>query len=589
MRSGLILLVVLLLVAAGYMVFSEGDTGVAPELDPGTETPEEVSRSAALRATGTPESRASAVPAQNETKPDPHGAAEDLAELARRDDLVRGRVVDGASGSAIAGAWIHRLEAGDAPAVQRLPGVLAAQAPTSASLLALAGNEPSRRLAMHGLARHATILTDAEGRFALARLQRQVLVAATGYLPVVLSGPWPEGEREIRLARGHAVRGRVVDHENQPVAGARVRAVPASGTPGAIEHYAWGSTNGEGVFELTALAEAAVDLQVAAHGFLPAVLSGHVQESGGTVHVKLTRALQVLFHIRGADGVLPKNVTVSYKTDGSPPDEALTLLRMAAPSDRLPTDPPPGQDAAAMLLGPIHVPCRHHSVTFTLKAETHEVWKTDPVALPREGGRTVIEAALGATLTSASLHVAFRDPDGQAISYIDAYGPGGANLSLEALEGQVLEAGAVQQPKETLHLTSLVAGRWRLTLRSPKYAPLQVEAVAASPPDPPVTAELRPVAKIHLVFHANEPTTVLFGLRQGGQTIPFFRDGAAEREDPDAPESVSTGGEGTLISGLGTGTYEIVVLSPGHRAEPVRVRTFEGETAQAEVEVTVLR
>jgi RNA polymerase sigma factor (sigma-70 family) len=81
--------------------------------------------------------------------------------------------------------------------------------------------------------------TDAAGRFAVERRRPTVLIAvAPGLAPAWAGGEFREGELTLRLAERAAVRGRLVDLEGRPVAGARVTVVavkaPAGGNLKAV-------------------------------------------------------------------------------------------------------------------------------------------------------------------------------------------------------------------------------------------------------------------------------------------------------------------------------------------------------------------
>src|SRR5689334_8455565 len=103
------------------------------------------------------------------------------------------------------------------------PGPAAAQTPTGngdavvrGRVVATDTGEALRNARVALVSDHNAVLTDAEGRFAIAAPagHREITLSKTGYAPVV--APLAD-DAEIRLARGAAITGRVTDERGVPL------------------------------------------------------------------------------------------------------------------------------------------------------------------------------------------------------------------------------------------------------------------------------------------------------------------------------------------------------------------------------------
>ena len=98
------------------------------------------------------------------------------------------------------------------------------------------------------------VLTDAEGRFTiLAPAGRGIVASKSGYARTELPPTTTGQPIEIRLRRGAAISGRVIDELGEPVIGARVTAELRSGSPPSYRTVATTETDDRGEYRLAAL------------------------------------------------------------------------------------------------------------------------------------------------------------------------------------------------------------------------------------------------------------------------------------------------------------------------------------------------
>jgi protocatechuate 3,4-dioxygenase beta subunit len=131
----------------------------------------------------------------------------------------------------------------------------------------------------------ARVVADAEGRASVTGVPagRLTLTASRADLcasrHILKTAEAEDGdarrEVEIRLRRSVPVKGRVLDPEGKPVAGARVESAPTDGEPPAEGPVPWylpavsASTKEDGTFTLDGLPDGEVRLRVSAEGFRP--------------------------------------------------------------------------------------------------------------------------------------------------------------------------------------------------------------------------------------------------------------------------------------------------------------------------------
>ena len=178
---------------------------------------------------------------------------------------------------------------------------------------------PNVRITVTALASGAPVtLTDADGRFS-------VLVPAGSVLAATKSGyaryefrPTTTGQLiEIRLPRGAAISGRVVDTFGEPIIGARVTAEARSGSPPSYRTIATTETDDRGEYRLVALPSAsyAVGVTTVATALIRGVnqnsVRPNIQKSyypGGSVEAA-DIALQAAEDRTGIDVVVPSSLS----------------------------------------------------------------------------------------------------------------------------------------------------------------------------------------------------------------------------------------------------------------------------------------
>jgi hypothetical protein len=423
-------------------------------------------------------------------------------------------------------------------------------------------------------------LTDAEGRFRVMRAPAggppvDVFVLASGHVGAA-SGPHARGDEvEFRLVRGHELTGVVRGPRGRLLEGARLVARPAPGTRPSMEHIATAVSDERGEFTLGGLGAGAVIVRCEHPTHLPAESEPVDAAVAPPLAFDLVAGLEVTFELVPTDATEPLHPTVEFRTTGPTAEGGLVLLRPPLP---MPGDE--GKLPGVWTYQPLLVPCRAPAVTFVVKAEQHAVWRSEPIALPEEGGRTTVRVPLEPAAPSAQARVAFRDRDGQVVPY----GGLGASLELVALDLQELPAGAIVEGSAELVLRSVPAGRYRLGIRSAAYAPVTVEVEASALEMPATEVELEAAAKVRVVFRAIEPMTVPFRIYEAGRPIAVFPEGGAKAATGD--EALVGGrSEGDVFSGLGTGTYEIRVTSDQLRAPATSFRAYSGETVDVEIDV----
>ena len=175
-----------------------------------------------------------------------------------------------------------------------------------------------------------------------------------------------------------------------------------------------------------------------------------------------------------------------------------------------PTDP--GLDHVRLGIGattdesgpwdPVRIPADRPTVRFEVKALGYSTWSGEAIEIPPEGGRTTLAGRVEArpNLGRLIVHVEERD-GGRVLSYVNEK----IEPSIWRRDGQVVSAGIVLKPAETLELPALPAGPYGLLLRSPGHAPSLLEKVdVVAGRDTEVHAILGSPAKVRVRFTAAE-------------------------------------------------------------------------------------
>lgn len=491
---------------------------------------------------------------------------------------IEGVVVHASNQTPVAGAWVM-AEPARLP-LDRLPHGLR---------IALPGSEGERIEPDIGFEPGLSFSTDAQGRFRILYSQLgnvvdpddrfDLFAGAPGLVAAAIGAVAPGDSPTIALESGLFLSCEVMGPDRRPVAGVRLVTVPVNDAKSVLPHLAAVRTDEFGRAELGGLARGPVYVGVASPKFLRALHGPFDPQDGQLVSLSLVGVFEATFDMETADGIAPVAVTVSHSTNGSPPDRGIQMLQLESAR-------PDVAGAAKWSSAPVRVPCRHGQVVFEVKAESHGLWTSEPIELPPMGGAQRIAVRLPAAGAAAVLEVAFEDELGQAKPALSL------SLRLDAilaLEGQAVGGAVVVRIEDRLTLSSLPAGRYAITIRTPNAAPISFEAAARPLPVDAVVAVLRPPAKVRVVFRAAEPLLVPFRIYEQGRAVPAF----LEREPGAAPATRDTedrpliGGslEGDVLTGLGAGTYEIVVESETLLAKPASFRAVPGDTVHVEIDV----
>lgn len=502
---------------------------------------------------------------------------------------IHGRVVDAASGAPIAGASLfaeHRVGLG--ADCERLPHAL--ERATGSPPTPFAPDLRPGRADIEG----AT--TDAQGRFAwwvgdvrkLKGAPFDVFAGAPGYVLGVHCEAAVGAEITIALRKAVKLAVHVTDPVGRPIEAAvvAVRAsekasrFPPLGTAGL------GRTDEEGNATIDGLrpgggntgpADGLCVLHVDHPAWMPYTSKPFDPGTTPRHRVKLEPALNVSFTIRSDDGSAVVNPTLAFATDGEPPHRGLQLLTVSP-------NGPEAEPRAEVVSEPVRVSCKHAHVRLEVKADGFTAW-TQKEPLPADGGARMLIVVLTRDTGLGVLRLLYEDPDGNAVSYREL---GRAPPEIMHLGGQAIGTVTIEQG-EALVFKSLPAGRYRVTTRSPTYAPASVEVeVRAGGEATERTLTLAPAARLRVRFLSDTGGTVGFRLLRGREVVPAF----PSSEDGTTADAPSTGGrlsapgdEGALFTGLPAGRITIEVTSPEHVAVPTPADLKEGETTEVEIEV----
>ena len=438
----------------------------------------------------------------------------------------------------------------------------------------------------------STERTDADGRFSMAargdidhaKLEGgfDLFVMADGYIAACECAVPNGREIQVRLKKGHRIRGTVRNVFSRPVADLAVRAVPTGDTPKQLGHYASTTTDEQGRFELTGLQPGAVMVQTAlTQSYMPKEVGPIDPQAAQPLDIELVSALQVSFSIQTADGQPPRNPSLEWQTSGKPPHRGLQMLL----SDRADPWKPESKDR----LGgyptlPVPIPCDHREVTFTVKADGHSAWRSRPVLLPQEGGKNVVPVALQADTSVGSIRVSFENESGEP----QAYNQLNADERIIVRGEQKVEGGVVKLVGEDFRLNDLPPGPYALAFRMPKHAPARVEFDVVAGEETAVTVTLRDPARLRVRFVAPERMVVKFSISKDRRPVAVFVEGDDKpaddptKMDPDAP-AIESSDEGTVLTGLGGGEHLIEVTDPKVRTVRKRVTLIEGDEVEVEI------
>jgi hypothetical protein len=429
------------------------------------------------------------------------------------------------------------------------------------------------------------VTTDAEGRFAFDAEEPEVprpgamdlFVKARGHVGTIVCAAPHERTLEVRLARGLVMRCRVADPQARPVVKAEVVAKPGPETPNVPGHAASGWTDERGEVVLDEFLTGDLLVTVDHPWFMPQTTGPYDPARDTDVTFTLTPALRATFRVRSDDGRPVKNATVHWRTGGSAPKNELRLLTCQTIETK-------GEAGSEVECEPVRIPCDAPEVALEVRADNYAPWRLERERLPPEGGERAFDVVLAGDANLGSVRVILEDERAQPVPFRESRSEVAA---VQRMDGMPVPTGFVVETGEELRLPALPAGPYRIAIRGPRFAPLEVDATAVAGRESEVRATVRPPAKLRVKFRSAQPVLVVFGLTQNGRPVVAIPEGIpAERTEDGVREPVYSAGEqGLLLSGLATGTYVVEVRSQEVHAPATSVRLQEGETEEVEIDV----
>jgi hypothetical protein len=384
-------------------------------------------------------------------------------------------------------------------------------------------------------------------------------------------------EITVRLDRGLAIRGRVVDSRSRPVSVARVTARPAPGTPPVPGHRAASVTNEAGDFTLEGLIPGNLTIDVDHPHFVLSTSGPYDPAQNADVTIALTPALRATLNVRSGDGRPVKNATLQWRTTGPTAKSELLLLLCEA------VEVKKGEKGAEITCSPVKIPCDAPEVVLEVKADGYAPWTSRPEPLNPDGEDRTFEVTLSNDANLGSVKVLLEDEAGQPIPWTDSKS---RVTTVIRLDGPPAAAGYVLEGAADLRFPAMPQGRYRILMVGPKFAPASADADVQAGRETEVRVPTKPPAKVRVRFTSPDQVVVRFRVTQGGKTIYAAPEGVVVGTEAEDKEPIySAGADGLLLSGLATGTYAIEVSSDEVTAPPTTVRLEEGQTEEIEIEV----
>ena len=414
-----------------------------------------------------------------------------------------------------------------------------------------------------------------------------VTASAPGYVTGMACNPSVGDEITIRLDKATPFTVAVTDPHGRPIEFARLMVRPAPETRALPGTAGTGVTDENGRGQVAGLAPSRVDpetgepTRVVLHVDHPDWMPFASEPFDPSVHkvmdLKLEPALKLTLKIRSDDGTGISTPILTWATDGDPPAGHVGLLTVSP-------NGPEAEPTSEVVSEAVRIPCSHENVLLEVKADGFSAWQQKE-PLPADGGTREVIAILRRDTGLGSVTLRYKGPDGTEVPYTAL---GSSSPEFARLDPGNVGSVAIEQGK-VLVIKSLPPGRYRVTKRSPTYAPAVAEFEVREGEPVDETIQLEKAAKLRVRFTSGEQTTVAFRLLQGREIMPAFplkADGTPmERSDErGAALDAGTGG-GALFSGLPTGRVTIEVTSPDLVAPLRAVDLTAGETTEVEIEV----
>ncbi len=497
-----------------------------------------------------------------------------------RAKFITGVVLDAASGKPIAGATLQAEHAAGVCPRLAFTVLQGARIPSSAYD---GSSGPIGPMPLMG-----SVRTGEDGRFTwwvgdVRTLADpcDVTASAPGYVTTMACKPSVGDDITIRLEKAVTLTVEVTDPHGRPIEAAMLmvrpgpKTRPIPGTAGA------GTTDENGRGMVPGLAPARLDpetdertsvvLHVDHPDWMPYASEPFDPGTTKQMQVKLQPALKLSLKIRSDDGSAVANPILTWTTDGEPPATHGDLLTVSP-------NGPEGEPTSEVVSEPVRIPCAHRNVLLQVKADGFTEWRQKE-PLPADGGTREVIAILTRDTGLTSLTLRYENASGELVPYTQL---GSATPELTRLDNESIGSVAIEQG-QALVIKSLPPGSYRVTKRSPSYAPatIDVEIRAGEPTEK--TLKLEPPAKLRVRFTSNAPYTVEFRLVQGRYVVPGFR--LKEDGTLDEAQGGTETGRGALFTGLPAGRVTLEVTSPGLVAPPTALNLALGETTEVEIEV----
>ena len=217
---------------------------------------------------------------------------------------------------------------------------------------------------------------------------------------------------------------------------------------------------------------------------------------------------------------------------------------------------------------------------FEIKADGYAATRPPAELLPIEGGERTFPITLRRDATLGRVQIAFENEGGKRVPFNELQG----TPQIARMDSLPIPGGIVIEGGEHLTLTALPAGPYRITVHCAKHAPATLDVTCVAGETVEAVAALKDPAKLRIRFTADEDATVEFQLWKDGRPVPAYR----EQKDPQAHTEGplrATGNQGAVFTGLGSGRYQVVVISRNLRATTTAVQLTEGDTAEVEIAV----
>ena len=413
--------------------------------------------------------------------------------------------------------------------------------------------KPSRFASLRRTDATEAVATNEQGAFRIAAVNTgkyDVNVSHTEYVsPGALPVEVPEGRGEIDLGEftllpGAEILGVVVDPDQEPVEGARVR----------FRSYSWArdkertaTTDADGNFRLAGLPHEQVDLTVEAEGYASVALQGARPATGEPILIQLARGASLSGRVLTAAGTAAAGARVNLEPDFS--------TRMRARDWYL-------TDTRTRTDGDGHFSFGHviPGTWFVEASAGNEAARTDPLELISGSERTVelrlhaqdrltviVTASSGQPVTEARIRLEPKDA-GQSSEYGTTDGSGRARLEVAAGPATL----NVEHPGHVDERREIVVGPGDSELAVQLQAGAEISGFVRSETGTPATATVE--------AHTEESANTDVDIRR--YLYP--------------PTTTLSGSDGSFrLTGLEAGRYLLVARAAGHPesgpAEPIAV------------------